>query len=103
MLRKLLTPGALKSVSPGSVTTLTPPSGRLLFTLALSNDLHTGETASGLATSDAPAGFGQAPGLPPYPVVMARAMTRDAAARGADVLIVRQHHCGRPACRDDCC
>ncbi len=88
MLRKLLTPGALKSVSPGSVRTLTPPSGRLLFTLALSNDLHTGETASGLATSDAPAGSGQAPGLPPYPVVMARAMTRDAAARGADVLIV---------------
>jgi 3',5'-cyclic-AMP phosphodiesterase len=88
MLRKLLTPGALKSVSPGSVTTLTPPSGRLLFTLALCNDLHTGETASGLATSDAPAGFGQAPGLPPYPVVMARAMTRDAAARGADVLVV---------------
>lgn len=87
-LRKLLAPGALKSVSPGSVTTLTPPSGRLLFTLALSNDLHTGETASGLATSDSPAGFGQAPGLPPYPVVMARAMTRDAAARGADVLIV---------------
>ena len=28
------------------------------------------------------------PGLPPYPVVMARAMTRDAAARGADVLVV---------------
>jgi 3',5'-cyclic-AMP phosphodiesterase len=88
IMGKLLAPGPLKSVSPGSVTTLMPPSGRLLFTLALSNDLHTGETASGLATSDSPAGFGQAPGLPPYPVVMARAMTRDAAARGADVLIV---------------
>jgi 3',5'-cyclic-AMP phosphodiesterase len=88
ILCKLLAAGALRSVSPGSVTTLTPPSGRLLFTLALSNDLHTGETASGLATSDSPAGFGQATGLPPYPVVMARAMTRDAAARGADILIV---------------
>ena len=88
ILSKLLVPGALRSASPGSVTTLTPPSGRLLFTLALSNDLHTGETASGLVTSDSPAGFGQTPGLPPYPVVMARAMTRDAAARGADVLIV---------------
>jgi 3',5'-cyclic-AMP phosphodiesterase len=87
-LGKLIAPGVLRSVSPGSVTTLMPPSGRLLFTLALCNDLHTGETFSGLATSDCPDGFGQAPGLPPYPVVMARAMTRDAAARGADVLIV---------------
>lgn len=88
ILAELLAPGVLRSVSPGSVTTLMPPSGRLLFTLALSNDLHTGETVSGLAASDFPPGFGQAPGLPPYPVVMARAMTRDAAARGADVLIV---------------
>jgi 3',5'-cyclic-AMP phosphodiesterase len=88
ILRNLLVPGPRRSVSSGSVTTLMPPSGRLLFTLALSNDLHTGEAASGLPTSDFPAGFGQAPGLPPYPVVMARAMTRDAAARGADVLVV---------------
>ena len=88
ILGKVLAPGALKPVSPGSVTTLMPPPGPLLFTLALCNDLHTGEIVSGLAASDFPPGFGQAPGLPPYPVVMARAMTRDAAARGADVLIV---------------
>jgi 3',5'-cyclic-AMP phosphodiesterase len=87
-LGKLLAHGSPQSASPGWVTTLVPPSGRLLFTLALSNDLHTGEAVSGLATSDFPAGFGAASGLPPHPVVMARAMTRDAAARGADVLIV---------------
>jgi 3',5'-cyclic-AMP phosphodiesterase len=87
-LSHLLAPGGPRSASPGWVTTLVPPSGRLLFTLALSNDLHTGEAVSGLAASDFPAGFGDASGLPPHPVVMARAMTRDAAARGADVLIV---------------
>jgi len=88
VLGRLITPGALRSLSPGSITTLTPPSGRLLFTLALSNDLHTGETLSSRASGDLPPGFGHVPGLPPYPVVMARAMTRDAAARGADVLVV---------------
>jgi 3',5'-cyclic-AMP phosphodiesterase len=88
VLGRLITPGVLRSLSSGSVTTLMPPSGRLLFTLALSNDLHTGETVSSRPSSDIPPGFGQVPGLPPYPVVMARAMTRDAAARGADVLVV---------------
>jgi 3',5'-cyclic-AMP phosphodiesterase len=88
ILAELLSSGVVLSASPGSVTTLVPPRGRLLFTLALSNDLHTGETVSGLATSDFPPGFSQAPGLPPYPVVMARSMARDAATRGADVLIV---------------
>ncbi|HTZ93647.1 MAG TPA: metallophosphoesterase family protein [Streptosporangiaceae bacterium] len=83
-----LVSGAMRSASPGQVTTLVPPPGRLLFTLALSNDLHAGETVSGLVTSAFPPGFSQAPELPPYPVVMARAMTRDAAARGADVLLV---------------
>ncbi len=88
ILAGLLASGARHSASPGQVTTLVPPPGRLLFTLALSNDLHAGETVSGLVTSDFPPGFSQAPELPPYPVVMARAMTRDAAARGADVLVV---------------
>src|SRR5215469_4372242 len=87
-LSQLLAPGIPQSAAPGWVTTLVPPAGRLLFTLALSNDLHTGEAVRGMATSDFPAGFGEASGLPPHPVVMARAMTRDAAARGADVLIV---------------
>jgi 3',5'-cyclic-AMP phosphodiesterase len=88
ILAELLSSGVVLSASPGSVTTLVPPPGRLLFTLALSNDMHTGETVSGLATSDFPPGFSQVSGLPPYPVVMAESMTADAAARGADVLVV---------------
>jgi 3',5'-cyclic-AMP phosphodiesterase len=88
ILAELLSSGVVLSASPGSVTTLVPPRGRHLFTVALSNDIHTGETVSGLATSDFPPGFEQAAGLPPYPVVMAESMTSDAATRGADVLIV---------------
>lgn len=88
ILAELLSSGVVLSASPGSVTTLVPPPGRLLFSIALSNDIHTGETVSGLATSDFPPGFSQVAGLPPYPVVMAESMTADAAARGADVLIV---------------
>jgi len=88
ILAGLLSSGVVLSASPGSVTTLVPPPGRHLFTIALSNDLHVGETVSGLATSDFPPGFSQAAGLPPYPVVMARSMIYDAGALGADVLIV---------------
>ena len=88
ILTRLLPSGVAQSASPGRVTTLVPPPGRLLFTLALSNDLHTGETVSDLVAAAVPPGFSPAPELPPYPVVMARAMTRDAAARGADVLLV---------------
>jgi 3',5'-cyclic-AMP phosphodiesterase len=88
VLASLLVPGVVQSASPGRVTTLVPPPGRLLFTLALSNDLHAGDTMNDLPVTDVPPGFSQAPDLPPYPVVMARAMTRDAAARGADVLVV---------------
>lgn len=88
ILRAVLATGRSHPASPGSVTTLVPPAGRLLFTVALSNDLHTGETVSGLAVADFPPGFSQAPGLPPYPVVMGSSMVDDAAARGADVLVV---------------
>jgi 3',5'-cyclic-AMP phosphodiesterase len=88
VLAGLLASGDVLSASPGSVTTLVPPPGELLLTIALSNDLHVGETVSGLATADFPPGFAQPPGLPPYPAVMGGAMTADAAARGADVLVV---------------
>jgi len=88
ILAELLASGVVLSASPGSVTTLVPPRGRHLFTVALSNDVHTGETVSGLAISNFPPGFSQVAGLPPYPVVMAESMTADAAARGADVLVV---------------
>jgi 3',5'-cyclic-AMP phosphodiesterase len=99
ILTSLLASGIVQSASPGRVTTLVPPPGRLLFTVALSNDLHTGETVSDLAATAFPPGFSPAPELPPYPVVMARAMTRDAAARGADVLVVAGDltTAGRPA------
>jgi hypothetical protein len=99
ILTTLLASGVVQSASPGRVTTLVPPPGRLLFTLALSNDLHTGETVRDLAMTAFPQGFSPAPELPPYPVVMARAMTRDAAARGADVLVVAGDltAAGRPA------
>jgi Icc protein len=88
VLAQLFSSGVMLSASPGSVTTLIPPRGRQLFTIALSNDTHIGETISGLVTGDFPPGFSQPPGLPPYPAVMTDAMTADAAARGADVLIV---------------
>jgi len=76
------------SASPGVVTTLTPPEGPVLMTLALANDLHVGETVSGLVTGAAMPGFRQDVAWPPYPEVMARAMVEDARARGADVLLV---------------
>lgn len=62
---------------PGLFTTLAPPPGRYLFTLALANDLHLGETTSGIITGDFPPAFQQDPGLPPYPEVMLDAMLAD--------------------------
>lgn len=88
ILSELLSSGVVNSAAPGVVTTLVPPRGRHLFTLALANDLHIGETISGLATSSFPPGFEQSPGLPPYPVVMAESMMCDAAERGAHALLV---------------
>lgn len=88
ILQGLLSSGVINSAAPGSVTTLVPPRGRHLFTIALANDLHIGETVSGLVISNFPPGFEQAPGLPPYPTVMTESMTQDAARRGADVLLV---------------
>ena len=88
ILAGLLSSGVVLSAAPGSVTTLVPPRGRHLFTLALANDLHIGETVSGLATSTFPPGFSQQPGLPPYPELMTRAMTAEAARLGAHALLV---------------
>jgi len=84
----LLSSGVVLSASPGSVTTLVPPPGNLLFTVALCNDVHIGETVSGLAAGDFPPGFSQGSGLPPYPDVMADSMITDAKARGTDMLVV---------------
>ena len=88
ILAGLLSSGVIISAAPGKITTLVPPRGELLCTVALSNDLHIGETVSGLATAAFPPGFSQVPGLPPYPVVMTSSMTADAVTRGADALLV---------------
>jgi 3',5'-cyclic-AMP phosphodiesterase len=75
---------------PGTFTTLTTPPGQYLFTLALSNDLHMGETESGIIEDGWPPYFEQDPGLPGYTVVMLSAMLGDLRQpdRGADRLLV---------------
>jgi 3',5'-cyclic-AMP phosphodiesterase len=75
---------------PGIFTTLTTPPGSYLFTLALSNDLHMGETESGIIEDNWPPFFEQNPGLPPYTVVMLESMLGDLRKpdRGADRLLV---------------
>ena len=75
---------------PFVFTTPQPPPGRFLFSIALCNDLHLGETVAGLVTSSAggiPPGFSQIPGEPPYSQVMAEALAADARARGASLLL----------------
>ncbi|MFJ4658419.1 metallophosphoesterase [Nocardia sp. NPDC088792] len=75
--------------SQGMFTTLTPPPGRLLRTLALSNDIHYGEEVSGIISGELPPGVRQLPGLPPYPEVMLTALLDDLRRpdRGVDQLI----------------
>ncbi|MGW3545033.1 metallophosphoesterase [Nocardia niigatensis] len=63
--------------SQGVFTTLVPPPGRLLRTLALSNDIHYGEEVSGLIAAGLPPGLRQEPGLAPYPEVMLTALLDD--------------------------
>jgi hypothetical protein len=73
-------------------TTPTPPPGRHLFTLALANDLHMGETVAGLIKTvgniQIPPGIVQVAERPPYTDVMCKAMVADAKHRGADKLLV---------------
>ncbi|NUP29540.1 MAG: metallophosphoesterase family protein [Nocardia sp.] len=74
----------------GSFTTLVPPPGRLLRTVALANDIHYGETLSGLVAGGLPPGISQEPGLPPYPEVMFDAVLDDLRRpdRGAELLLL---------------
>ncbi|MFG2249418.1 fibronectin type III domain-containing protein [Spirillospora sp. NPDC048823] len=69
-------------------TTPQPPPGRHLFSVALCNDLHLGETVAGLV-GQLPwiEGIEQLPGHPPYPEVMAKALIADARARGVHYLL----------------
>ncbi len=76
--------------STGAFTTLTPPPGRPLRTVALANDVHYGEQVSGIIVDNLPPGFRQEPGLPPYPEVMLTAVLDDLRHpdRAADILLI---------------
>ncbi|WP_330232744.1 metallophosphoesterase [Nocardia sp. NBC_00508] len=73
----LTTSGPAAPEARGEFTTLVPPPGRRLRTLALANDIHFGEQVSGLLVGELPPGFRQAPGLAPYPEVMLAAVLDD--------------------------
>ncbi|MFJ2829819.1 metallophosphoesterase [Streptomyces sp. NPDC087263] len=73
---------------PYSFTTPQPPPGQHLLTIALCNDLHVGETTSGLVGGvPLMRGVSQEAGLAPYPEIMSRAVVEEARRRGADVLL----------------
>jgi hypothetical protein len=72
---------------PYEFTVPEPPPGRFLFSIALCNDLHVGETTAGLVGGTPIAGIQQEPGLPPYPDVMLEALVHDATALGASYLL----------------
>ena len=77
----------------GTFATLTPPPGRLLFTMCWANDVHIGEMTSGLAYSDDrlpgggfPPGFAADP-QNPYWRFMAESAIDESRARGAEVML----------------
>jgi 3',5'-cyclic AMP phosphodiesterase CpdA len=76
------------STGPFSFTTPKPPPGRFLFSIALCNDLHMGETKAGLVGGQPQyIGIEQVPGLPPYPEVMLESLVHDADKLGAKYLL----------------
>lgn len=78
----------LDTGGPYSFTTPEPPPGRHLFSIALCNDLHMGETQAGLVGGQPQyIGIEQVPGLPPYPEVMLESLVEDVTALGADYLL----------------
>ncbi|RJO72329.1 phosphohydrolase [Nocardia panacis] len=72
--------------SCGEFTTLTPPPGRLLHTIALANDVHFGEEVSGVIINGLPPGFRQ--DMPPYPQAMLSALLSDLPTRGVEKLLL---------------
>ncbi|MCW2944128.1 MAG: metallophosphoesterase [Actinoallomurus sp.] len=70
-----------------SFTVPHPPPGRFLFSIALCNDLHLGETVAGLVGGLPFKGISQVPDRPPYPEIMAKALVADARHRGAAYLL----------------
>jgi Icc protein len=77
----------LTTGGPYSFTAPEPPPGRFLFSIALCNDLHMGETTAGLVGGLGITGIQQAPGLPPYPEVMLKSLVEDTSALGASFLL----------------
>ncbi|MFE5480426.1 metallophosphoesterase [Nocardia sp. NPDC056541] len=69
----------------GEFTTLTTPPGRLLHTIALANDVHYGETVSGIVIAGFPPGYQSDP---PYPRFMLDGLLADISARDASLLLL---------------
>lgn len=95
-------PYGLGTAGPFSFTTPQPPPGRFLFSIALCNDLHLGETVAGLVGGlPAIKGISQVPGHPPYPEIMAEAVTAEARRRGARYLLAAGDVSSEAAPADD--
>ena len=82
------TPGLMTTNLPGTpeisgrVTTLTPPPGEHVTTIAILNDTHIGEEKHGLILGDFPEAIVQEPGLPPFPEVMLASALAEIRDRG---------------------
>ncbi|MCW2681043.1 MAG: hypothetical protein JWM62_2444 [Frankiales bacterium] len=89
----LLRPADAPLAAPPTFTTMVPPPGRELGRVAWLNDLHFGESTSGLAISnDAVPGGGLPPGFAadpddPYWRFMSQAAVAEAKARGCTLLL----------------
>lgn len=82
------TPGLMTTNMPGSpeisgrITTLTPPPGEHVTTIAVLNDTHIGEEKHGLILGDFPEAIVQEPGLPPFPEIMLAPALAEIRGRG---------------------
>lgn len=82
------TPGLMTTSVPGTpeitgrVTTLTPPPGEYVTTIAILNDVHVGEEKHGLILGDFPEAIVQEPGMPPFPELMLAGALDEIRARG---------------------
>ncbi|HEV2309800.1 MAG TPA: metallophosphoesterase [Acidimicrobiia bacterium] len=78
---------------PPRVRTLARPPGRLLATVATANDTHLGERQAGLTGDPATDAIGpileSAPGDPPYPETMNRAVVQEMRALDPDAVVVK--------------
>lgn len=72
----------------GVCTTLVPPPGRHLITLALLNDTHVGEERHGLIVGDFPRPITQKPGRPPFTEVMLAGAIKEIKARRIPAMFV---------------